>query len=133
MTVLDTSGAVAFLLDQPSAPVVERLFAEEGELTAPDVLVFEALAVLRRITLHGDLEERRAQGAIEDLGELPIRLYASTPLRSRAWELRSNFSAADALFVALAERLGSPLASIDASLLSALGGVEGVDVATIRL
>ena len=37
-------------------------------------------------------------------------------LRDRAWELRENMTAADALFVALAERLDEPLATKDRGL-----------------
>lgn len=76
----------------------------EGELAAPDRLAFETLAVLRRRTLGGQLTEARAAGAVHDLGELPIELMPSMPLRARAWELRADFTAADALFLARAER-----------------------------
>jgi len=37
-------------------------------------------------------------------------------LRARAFELRENLTAADALFVALAEALGEPLATKDQGL-----------------
>ena len=50
------------------------------------------------------------------LGDLPLELFPSLPLKRRAWELRRNLTAADALFVALAERLDEPLATKDAAL-----------------
>jgi len=53
------------------------------------------------------------------LGDLAVELYPSLPLRGRAWELRSNLTAADALFVTLAEQLGEPLATKDPALAKA--------------
>jgi predicted nucleic acid-binding protein len=117
VTVIDTSAVVDFLLGSGVAERVERLMTEEGELAAPDLLIFEVLAVLRRETLRGTLAEDRAAGAVEDLGELPIALFPSAPLRKRAWALRRNLTAADALFVALAEQLREPLATKDGALL----------------
>lgn len=118
MTVIDSSAAVDFLLGTGVAGEVEGLIEAEGELAAPDLLVFEVVAVLRRLALRGRLPDVRAAGALEDLGDLPVELLPSLPLRRRAWELRRNLTVADALFVALAEQLGEPLATKDAALAS---------------
>jgi predicted nucleic acid-binding protein len=56
---------------------------------------------------------------VQGLGDLAVELYPSLPLRGRAWELRSNLTAADALFVTLAEQLGEPLATKDPALAKA--------------
>jgi predicted nucleic acid-binding protein len=116
VTVIDTSGVVDFLLGVGVSDQVEEMMATEGELAAPDLLVFEVLAVLRRQALAGGLTEERAAGALDDLGDLPIELFPSLPLRERAWTLRRNFTAADALFVALAETLDEPLATKDGAV-----------------
>ncbi len=118
MTVIDTSGVIDFLLGTGVAEQVETLMAGEGELAAPDLLAFEVLAVLRRETLRGTVAESRAASAVEDLGDLPIELFPSLPLRQRAWALRRNLTAADALFVALAEQLEEPLATKDGALIA---------------
>jgi predicted nucleic acid-binding protein len=115
VTVLDTSGAIDFLLGGPAATRVSGLVAE-APVAAPDLLVYETLAVLRRHTLAGTLTEARAGGAVTDLGDLPLELFPTLALRRRAWELRHNFTAADALFVALAEQLDEPLATGDTRL-----------------
>lgn len=120
MTVLDTSGAVDFLLGVEAAKDVQTLMADEGELAAPDLLVFEVVAVLRRQALRGTLAARRATAAVEDLGDLAIQLFPSLPLRARAWSLRRNLTVADALFVALAEQLEEPLATKDGALAEAV-------------
>ena len=116
MTVLDTSAVIDFLLGSGTAPEVENLMTEEGELAAPDLIVFEVLAVLRRAAISKQLPAKRATAAIDDLADLPLELFPSLPLRGRAWELRHNLTAADALFVALAERLDEPLATKDTAL-----------------
>jgi predicted nucleic acid-binding protein len=120
VTVLDTSAAVDYLLGVGVgvgvAKQVQALALGEGELGAPDLLVFEVLAVLRRETRRRAIAESRASGAVEDLGDLPIELFPCTPLRRRAWSLQGNLTAADALFVALAEHLQEPLATKDRAL-----------------
>lgn len=132
MTVIDTSAVVDFLLGVGAAAEVEELMAADGELAAPDLLVFEVLAVLRRQALQGRLPEVRAAGAVNDLGDLPIGLLPSLPLRGRAWELRSNFTVADALFLALAEQLDEPLATRDEALADGAAKHSAVAVLPLR-
>jgi predicted nucleic acid-binding protein len=116
MTVLDTSVVVDYLLSTGVADAAAELLAADQVAAAPDLLTFEVLAVLRRDVVRGLLTPQRAQGAVDDLGDLSVELYSSLVVRQRAWELRENFTAADALFVALAERLGEPLATKDGGL-----------------
>jgi predicted nucleic acid-binding protein len=132
VTVLDTSGVVDLLIDGPAAARVADLLRSERELAAPDVLVAETLSVIRGATLRAELPLARATAAVADLGLLPLRMFPSTALRERAWELRENFTAADALFVSLAERLGEPLATKDRSLLHA-ARLPSVHLSTIAL
>lgn len=128
MTVLDTSALVDYLLRIGVAKQVEDLLEREQELAAPELIVFEALAVLRRETHRKALAEDRAQEAVMDLGDMPISLFPALPLRSRAWTLRNNVTTADALFVALAERLREPLATKDRRLASAVAEHSTVKV-----
>ncbi len=120
MTVIDTSAVVDFLLGNGVARAVEELMVEETELAAPDLLVFETIAVLRRDAFRAAIPEARARTALGDLEDLPIRLFESMPQRDRAWELRRNLTAADALFVALAEALDEPVATKDSPLAAAI-------------
>jgi predicted nucleic acid-binding protein len=133
VTVLDTGALVDYLLDGSAAGSVAALLEEEGELAAPDLVVFEAIAVLRRLCLRGELSERRAGGAVSDLADVPLELFATLPLRDRAWEMKSNLSTADALFVALAERLGEPLLTRDAPLAAAVSAGAATTAQVILL
>lgn len=62
----------------------------------------------------------------------PSSLFPSLALRERAWELRENMTAADALFVALADRLGEPLATRDRGLADAARAIAGVDAIVLE-
>jgi predicted nucleic acid-binding protein len=128
MTVLDTSAAVDYLLADGVADQVRMILSETGTAAAPDLLVFEVLAVLRRDVARGELDERRAHGAIDDLGDLAVDLFPTLPLRRRAFDLRHNVTAADALFIALAEFLGEPLATKDRALATATRQQTAVEV-----
>ena len=128
MTVLDTSGVVDYLLGDGAAQDVRELLAAGGPAAAPDLLVFEVLAVLRRATARGAIGAERAGAAVEDLGDLAIELFPSLALRRRAFELRENLTAADALFAALAELLGEPLVTKDAGLARAVREHTAVEV-----
>ena len=115
MSVIDTSAVVDLLLGSASGSVIADLLAE-GPAAAPELLVFETLAVLRRDVARGALDPGRARGAVEDLGDVPIDLFPLRPLRVRAWELRENLTIADGMFVALAEQLDEPLITLDGRL-----------------
>jgi predicted nucleic acid-binding protein len=132
VTVLDSSAAIDYLLAAGVAGQVTRLLSEGGPAAAPDLLVFEVLAVLRRDLARGELSKSRARGAVDDLGDLSIELYPTLALRERAFELRHNLTVADALFVALAERLGEPLASKDRGLANAAREHAGVEVVLLE-
>jgi predicted nucleic acid-binding protein len=119
VTVLDTSAVLDYLLGDGVAEEVQALLRHGGPAAAPDLLVFEVLAVLRRDVSRGELGDTRAQAAIADLGDISLDLLPTLMLRQRAFDLRHNMSAADALFVALAEILEEPFATKDRPLAAA--------------
>jgi predicted nucleic acid-binding protein len=130
VTVLDTSGVVDFLLGEEATADVERLL-DQGPVAAPDLLVFEVLAVLRRLTHRGDIDAGRASAAVDDLGDFPVELFPSLPMRRRAFALRESLTAADALFVVLADVLDEPLATKDSGLAATARRLVGVEVVVI--
>ena len=54
-----------------------------------------------------------AAGAHRDLAEASIALFAFRPFAERVWELHGNLTSYDAWYVALAEALDCPLATLD--------------------
>ena len=77
--------------------------------------------MLRRRAGTGRLTPAQADAAVEDLLALPITVYPTAPLLPRVWELRSNVTAYEGCYVALAEAAGVPLATADRRLASAPG------------
>ncbi len=73
------------------------------------------------MTAAGKLDERRAELAIADLGALRLQRVSHLPLLERCWQLRSNLTIYDALYVALAESLRTGLLTADGKLAAAPG------------
>jgi predicted nucleic acid-binding protein len=63
----------------------------------------------------------RAAEAILDLADLDLHRHAHLDLLTRAWKLRENVTAYDAMYVALAEALDAPIVTCDAPLARAPG------------
>ena len=120
MIVVDASAAVELLLGTArGAAVAERIFDPAETLHAPELLDLEVAQVLRRYERTKLLNGSRAEAALRDLADLPLERYSHRLLLPRAWELRANLTVYDAVYVALAELLGAPLLTGDASLAAA--------------
>lgn len=92
----------------------EQVLAEE--LYAPHLIDVEFLQALRRLVSVDRLREDSAGLALDRLRTWPIERYGHTGFVRRIWELRHSVSAYDAVYVALAEALGAPLATCDTKL-----------------
>lgn len=120
MIVLDASAAFEWLLGTPAGGrVEERIFSRGASLHAPHLIDVEVAQVLRRYAALGIVTASRARGALQDLIDLPLIRYAHDLFLPRIWELRENFTAYDAAYVALAEALGAPLVTCDRKIASA--------------
>ncbi len=129
MIVLDASAAIEFLLATNIGTIVrDRMSAAGMSLHAPHLIDPEVVQVLRRKTASGELTAERAAGALEDLGDLRLRRYPHTPLISRAWELRGQVTAYDAMYIALAELLDVPLVTTDERLARAEGHTARLEI-----
>jgi predicted nucleic acid-binding protein len=126
--VLDASVLVEYLAGGEHADLARgRLLAGEA-LWAPHLVDAEVGHVLRRAVAAGELRPGAARAALEDLAQMPIRRTGHLGLIPRAWELRSNLSFYDALYVALAELLDMALVTVDARLRRAPGIRAAIDV-----
>jgi predicted nucleic acid-binding protein len=129
--VLDASAAIEWLLQTSKAAAVEaRLFSGPTPIRchAPHLLDVEVAQVLRRHVAKGAISDARGREALQDFVDLPLVRYPHDVLLLRAWELRRNLTAYDAVYVALAEALDVPLVTCDASIASAPGHHAQVDV-----
>jgi predicted nucleic acid-binding protein len=84
--------------------------------------------VLRRFERQGTLSPPRAAEAVADLLALDVRRHPHGPLARRAWEMRGAVTAYDALYLALAEGLRSPLLTTDARLAKGAGEFARVEL-----
>ncbi len=129
IVVLDASAAVEMLLRTAvGAPLAERLLAPDISLNAPYLLDVEVTQVLRRFVARSGLDPARGRQALQDLADLPLERYPHDFLLSRAWELRENLTAYDAVYVALAEVLGATLLTGDGRISRAPGHSARVEV-----
>ena len=120
MIVLDASAAVDWLLQTPAGAQIGRRILARGEsLHAPHLIDLEIVQALRRLTTDGTITARRADESIQDLRALRINRYPHFVFLPWIWLHRNNFSAYDACYVALAEKLGATLITRDGRLASA--------------
>ena len=119
--VVDASLLVAALVDSgPDGVWAEEVLGSEP-LAAPHLMPVEVATVLRRAAAAGEISADVASLAHEDVLSLRVDLFPYEPCASRVWELRSAVTAYDAWYVALAEALDAPLATLDARLARASG------------
>ena len=129
MIVVDASALLESLLQTSRGARVEaRLFREEDELHAPHLVDVEITQGLRRLVRTGEVASGRAVEAIADLTDLDLHRHPHVDLLSRAWKLRDNITAYDAMYVALAEAIEAPIVTCDGSLATAPGHRARIEV-----
>jgi len=129
LIVVDASVlANALADDQTDGRLARDRLMSGGDLVAPDLVDVEAVSVLRRRWLAGDMTARRFSAAIDDLEDLSLTRFPTLPLMRRAYELRANVTAYDASYVALAEQLPCTLVTADTRLAGAPGVKCPVDL-----
>lgn len=122
MIVVDASALLEFLLQTPLGVRVEaRLFREDEEFHAPHLADVEVTQGLRRLVRAGEVSAERAAEAIADLADFDLHRHTHLDLLPRAWRLRDNLTAYDAMYVALAEGFDAPVVTCDAPLAKAPG------------
>lgn len=129
MIVVDASAITELLLQTELGTRVERrLYRNDDDLHAPHLLDVEVLSALRRLAQAGEVLPERAEEAIEDLGLLRVIRHGHLDLATRAWELRQNFTAYDAVYLALAESLDAPVVTCDRPFGAAPGHSARIEV-----
>lgn len=121
MIVVDASAIVELLSRTPVGLRVQAVVLGAEPAHAPQLLDVEVLSVLRRLTARGAMSAGRGAEAVADLAALPLVRHDHVGLLPRAWALREDLTAYDAVYVALAEALDGRVLTCDARLASSPG------------
>jgi len=117
MIVLEASIVVELLTNGLLADSIRDDLAGRGDtFVVPQLLDVEVASALRRLVAGRRVDSHRSEELLTGLAALPAERYSHIPLLSRIWELRHNFTAYDAAYIALAEATGSVLYTCDEKL-----------------
>ncbi|HTU09012.1 MAG TPA: type II toxin-antitoxin system VapC family toxin [Trebonia sp.] len=119
--VVDASMVVAALVDSGRDGRWAESLLTSDSLAAPHPLPAEAASILRGSALAGTISAEDASLAHADLLDLRVELFPYAPFAARIWALRENVTSYDAWYVAVAETLDAPLATLDGRLANAPG------------
>jgi predicted nucleic acid-binding protein len=117
MIVLDASVVVEVLTNGPLAQTIQHELAGRDEsFIVPHLLDVEVVSAFRRMAADRSIDSHRTAELLAGLAALPAERYSHLPLLARIWELRHNFTAYDAIYIALAEATNSLLCTADQRL-----------------
>lgn len=117
MIVLDASVVVELLTNGALADRIRSELAGRDEsFLVPHLIDIEVVSAFRRLAASQRIDSHRSTQFLAGLAALPAERYSHTPLIDRIWELRHNFTAYDAAYIALAEATDSVLYTCDEKL-----------------
>lgn len=114
--VADASAVVDYLLRGRSSLLRDVFRSPDMQIHVPALCDVEVVAAFRRLLRGSELSEERTAEALHDYLDMPLTRHGHKTLMARALQLRENFSAYDATYVALAEGLRGSLATVDRKL-----------------
>ncbi len=98
----------------------EMVEDESCEILVPHVCDIEVALALRSIVQRRLADARRARSALRHYLDLPLEALSDLPFLDSVFEMRENFTAYDAVYVALAESFEAPLYTADGRLARAV-------------
>lgn len=117
MIVLDASVVVELLTNGPLARSIRSQLAGRNEsFLVPHLIDVEVVSAMRRLAAGQRIDPHLCEQLLAGIASLPAERYSHTPLIGRVWELRRNFTAYDATYIALAEATNSVLYTCDEKL-----------------
>lgn len=121
MIVVDASAFVEFLDPTKNIVEIDAHLARDTHWVVPEHFLIEVAQALRGLWLRGAIREPELDRALDALASANLDVCPTHPLLPRVRELLPNVSAYDAVYVALAEELASPLLTVDGKLTRAPG------------
>jgi predicted nucleic acid-binding protein len=120
--VLDASALTEMLSGEGEIGewVLAEMESSDGCLVAEHTRI-EVVHAIRGKLLGRKMTETRAKDSIDLLGILELETVPTQHVIGRVWELRSNITAYDAAYVAIAEQNRCPLVTTDLKLVGATG------------
>jgi predicted nucleic acid-binding protein len=115
--VVDASAAISGLLNDGPA----RRTLGTHQIHVPHLIDSEVASALRRQVIAGQISDHDGWSALDTWRRLAATRYPVHGLLDRVWQLRTNLTAYDAGYVALAEALDCSLLTADARLSHAPG------------
>jgi predicted nucleic acid-binding protein len=119
--VVDASVLVAALVDCGRAGTWAEEIIAGGDLHSSELVRVESANVLRRLESAGKITTADANAAFEDLIQLDVQLFGFDAFAERVWQLRHTLTSYDAWYVAVAEAIQLPLATLDIRLSNSKG------------
>jgi len=127
--VVDASFALKLVLPEGHSEHVRRMWeawVKEGtDVSAPYLLIYEVVSVLRNKVFRGELRPEEGEAALLAIEAQGIRLLHVEGLEHVAWELATELNrpaAYDTTYLALAQVLGCEFWTADAKLKHAVQG-----------
>jgi len=116
--VLDASVAIKVFIDEDGSEAARSLAASGARFAAPEFVLAEITSVLLKRLRRGEVLRTYAESALERARSLFDDLWPVERLTRRAFAIAADHgtSAYDALYLALAESKGCPLATADLRL-----------------
>ena len=128
--VIDASVLGAALFTEKASAQARRFLAQDRRLIAPDLLHAEMASLAAKKIWRGEASETVGQAALRALSDFVEDFAPCRPLAARALTLAAGreVSAYDGVYLALSERTGLPLITLDEKLLRKAGaaGFQGV-------
>lgn len=132
VVVADASAIVDVLFEPARHPRVTELIGDEAcHILVPHVCDLEVVSAVRSIVRRGVADVTRAEAALTAYLALPLERFDHGPLLRHIFEMRANFSAYDAAYVALAEAVDATLYTSDVRLAGAVRAHSAVEVVEV--
>lgn len=117
MIVIDASVVASMLVyTDDRGRKARAVMGRDPEWAAPEHWKVEVFSVMRGLALGRKITDEQASRAVGRITRLGVDTVPVDDLLPRMWQFRTNISAYDAAYVALAERRGLTLVTADAKL-----------------